>query len=112
MKSSFKEGMQATNSHCVQARQVLSKSFCVQYLSLGPGPHQLESHQTRIDRQLHAASGDRIILVLVGTYIFIQKRNNISFQQDTYSVHKKRNLIKAMMAVPIDIEDIFWPYQG
>ncbi|WAR16806.1 hypothetical protein MAR_031400 [Mya arenaria] len=39
------------------------------------------------------------ILVLDGTYIYINKSSNNKFQRRTYSVHKKRSLVKPMMIV-------------
>ena len=84
---------QTASTYCDQIRQILSKSFYNEYLSLGSDRHKLISHQTKIARQLYAPSGDHIIIVLEGTYIFIQKSNNFSFRRDTHSGHKKRNLI-------------------
>lgn len=41
----------------------------------------------------------QVILVLDGTYIYIQKSNNFHFQRRSYSVHKGRPLVKAMVVV-------------
>ena len=43
--------------------------------------------------------GKPAILVLDGTYIFIQKRENFKFQRRSYSVHKGRPLVKPMVFV-------------
>ena len=39
------------------------------------------------------------LLVLDGTYIYIQKSNNFSFSRRSYSLHKHRPLVKPMMVV-------------
>lgn len=39
------------------------------------------------------------ILVADGTYIYIQKSANYSFQRQSYSLHKGRPLVKPMMLV-------------
>lgn len=39
------------------------------------------------------------ILVIDGTYIYIQKSGQFEFQRSTYSMHKHRNLVKPMMFV-------------
>lgn len=39
------------------------------------------------------------ILVIDGTYIYIQKSGQFEFQQSTNSMHKHRNLVKPMMFV-------------
>jgi len=65
---------QTASSNCEEIRQVLSKLFCNKYLSLNSDRYQLISYQIKVAKQLHAPSGDHIILVLDDTYIFIQKR--------------------------------------
>ena len=37
------------------------------------------------------------ILILDDTYVYVQKSNNNSMQRRSYSLHKKRSLIKMMM---------------
>ena len=39
------------------------------------------------------------ILILEGTYVYVQKSNNSSMQRRSYSLHKKRSLVKMMMVV-------------
>ena len=45
------------------------------------------------------ASNSQAILVLDGTYIYIQKSNNFLFQRRSYSLHKGRPLVKPMVVV-------------
>ena len=44
-------------------------------------------------------SNSQAILVLDGTYIYIQKSNNFHFQRRSYSLHKGRPLVKPMVVV-------------
>ena len=63
----------------------------------------IEHHTRPLAQSLFGSSGDgdnpKLILVLDGTYIYIQKSNNFAFQRRSYSVHKGRNLIKPMVIV-------------
>lgn len=105
---------QTASSNCEQIRQALVKSFCSKYISFSLDRNDFITHQSPIAKQIFGPSGNRIILVWDGTYIFIQKSSNFSFQRDTYSGHKHRNLIKPMMAVLTDgyIAGVFGPYPG
>lgn len=52
------------------------------------------------------------LLVLDGTYIYIQKSGNFSFSRRSYSLHKHRPLIKPMMVVTTTgyIVSVLGPY--
>ena len=52
------------------------------------------------------------ILVLDGTYIYIQKSSQFKFQRRTFSMHKKRSLVKPMMIVSTSgyIVSVIGPY--
>ena len=52
------------------------------------------------------------IAVADGTYIYIEKSGDYSFQRRSYSVHKGRPLVKPMMLVPTDgyILTVLGPY--
>ena len=95
-------------------RSILMKSFCSTYLSLKRDRADMISHQTERARRLHNAEGNHIVLILDGTYLFIQKSMNFEFQRITYSGYKHRNLIKPFMVVYPDgyIADVFGPYAG
>lgn len=47
-----------------------------------------------------------------GTYVYIEKSSNYSYQKKTYSLHKYRNLVKAFLIVCCDghIIDVLGPY--
>jgi hypothetical protein len=54
-------------------------------------------HQTTIATKLMAEQDDQVIIVMDGTYLFVQKSSDNLFQRRSYSMHKHRNLIKPMV---------------
>ncbi|KOB71318.1 Vacuolar protein sorting-associated protein 13C [Operophtera brumata] len=60
------------------------------------------------------AEEQNAIVICDATYIFIQKSSNFSFQKDTYSLHKYRNLLKPFLFVTCDghIVDVYGPYSA
>ena len=44
-----------------------------------------------------ADGDDQVIVVMDGTYLFVQKSGNNQFQRRSFSMHKHRNLIKPMI---------------
>lgn len=57
----------------------------------------LRDHQTSVSTKLMAERDDQVIIVMDGTYLFIQKSSDNKFQRRSFSMHKHRNLIKPMM---------------
>ena len=57
----------------------------------------LDHHQTLMASQLMADRDHQVILVMDGTYLFIQKSSSNQFQRRSFSMHKHRNLIKPMI---------------
>lgn len=74
-------------------------TLCVKYLTFSMSRDTMIQYNNEIALRIHAATANKIILVLDGTYLFIQKSDNFDFQRNTYSRHKHRNLIKPMKAV-------------
>jgi len=75
----------------------------------------LKSHMTAVTTELFCAQDrDRVVVVLDGTYIYIQKSSNYAFQRRNYSGHKHRPLLKPMMVVAPDghIIDTIGPYSA
>lgn len=75
----------------------------------------LSQHTTPQSRVLFCnANEDQVITIWDGTYLFCQKSGNFRFQRDTYSMQKKRNLVKPMVCVAPDgfIIDIFAPFKA
>jgi hypothetical protein len=73
----------------------------------------LKHHMTTVARKLFC-DGDKVAIVLDGTYIYIQKSSNYGFQRHNYSGHKHRPLLKPFMIVAPDgyIIDVFGPYEA
>lgn len=57
----------------------------------------LQRHQTDIASQLMTNKKDQVIVVMDGTYLYVQKSTNNEFQRRSFSMHKHRNLIKPMI---------------
>lgn len=69
-------------------------------------------HTTETASKLFGTNINDAITVLDGTYIYIQKSADYSFQRRSYSIHKNRPLLKPMMIVGTDgyILDVIGPY--
>ena len=61
--------------------------------------NQALDHQIIYSRTLFSGN---VALILDGTYYFIQKSQDHTFQRSTYSAHKKRHLIKMLSVVLLD----------
>lgn len=57
----------------------------------------LRHHQTSISSKLLVDRDDQVIIVMDGTYLFVQKSRDNKFQRRSFSMHKHRNLIKPML---------------
>lgn len=103
----------SASKYCDIVRTDLVK-FANDSLNLSCSRNELLRHRTETSKRLHSPFEDLIIVVLDGTYIFIEKSGNFAFQRLTYSGHKHRNLIKPMMAVCPDgyIVGVWGPYPG
>ncbi|XP_062580526.1 uncharacterized protein LOC134242456 [Saccostrea cucullata] len=96
------------------ARNALMEHFVPRYLGFEHiTMEDFISEHTRPFAQHLLADGKQIaILVLDGTYVYIQKSGNYSFQRQTFSGHKHRPLEKPMMIVGTDgyILAVLGPY--
>lgn len=79
--------------------KALLNDFGPQNLGLGHIDRMavLQHHQTSAATKLMAERDDQLIIVMDGTYLYIQKSSSNKFQRKTFSMHKHRNLIKPMM---------------
>ncbi|XP_062600940.1 uncharacterized protein LOC134262562 [Saccostrea cucullata] len=61
----------------------------------------IQHHTRQIAQTLFGSSpaGNQVILVLDGTYIYINKSGNFHFQRQSFSLHKGRPLLKPMIIV-------------
>ena len=93
-----------TKSSIRRAVSTVRQAFmcCFVPLYLGIQAHTREeiiSQHTRPLAQSLFGASNNLILVLDGTYIYINKSNNFAFQRRTYSLHKGRPLVKPMVVV-------------
>ena len=72
----------------------------------------INEHTRTIAKSLFATNDSCAILVLDGTYIYIQKSSNFKFQRRSFSLHKHRPLVKPMMIVSTTgyIVSVLGPY--
>lgn len=59
-------------------------------------------HTSALSRRLYKVNDETVVLTLDGTYIYTIISSNYHFQKETYSMQKRRNLVKFMMAVSTD----------
>lgn len=71
-----------------------------------------KNHTSQVASSLFSTCPDDAIIVLDGTYIYIQKSSDYDFQRRSYSTHKNRSLLKPMVIVGTDgyILDVIGPY--
>lgn len=82
-------------------RQALMRSFVPLYLGFDSVTREeiINKHSRPLAKTLMEVDNDNLILVLDGTYIYIQKSNNFAFQRRSFSIHKSRPLVKPMVVV-------------
>lgn len=95
------------------ARECLTQDFVPHFLGLDHITRE-EAVARNLSIPSHIFGGDQntIILVIDGTYLYVQKSANFLFQRITYSLHKFRNLVKPFLIVCTDgyILDVLGPY--
>lgn len=79
------------------ARVALLEEFVPKYLNCVRTREKLISNCTTLSQKLYHPEREKVLVVVDGTYIFIEKSSNYAFQKLTYSDHKKRNYIKPMI---------------
>ncbi|XP_052280296.1 uncharacterized protein LOC127877986 isoform X5 [Dreissena polymorpha] len=97
------------------SRKSLMKSFVPKNMGFKHvSREEIKTTHTRpLAQELFAASDqNKSIIVLDGTYIYIQKSSNFSFARRSYSMHKHRPLVKPMIVVSTTgyIISILGPY--
>ena len=108
-------GSYCTVTRCInQVRALLTESFVKRNLGIGTISRKrfIQEHTTQLSKDLFDVDDSSVIVVLDGTYVYIEKSSNYSFQRATYSMHKGRNLLKFMMIVSTTgfVIDCLGPY--
>lgn len=92
--------------HC-DAEQILTPGF-------GHIAHEdfCQQHTTTVAKTLFTNESSQAVIILDGTYVYIQKSSNYRFQRQSYSLHKHRSLVKPMVIVASDgyILSVLGPY--
>lgn len=99
--------------HLKKARTALQENFANKFLSFQSTTNEvIRSHTTEIARNLFSQT--KHILVLDGTYIYVEKSGNFLFQRKSFSGHKHRNLVKFFMTVLTDgfALDVSGPFEA
>ncbi|VDI73743.1 Hypothetical predicted protein [Mytilus galloprovincialis] len=101
MSTLFKVSISSIRRAINTVRQALMRSFVPLYLGFESITREqiIKDHTRPLAKTLLDADDDNMILVLDGTYIYIQKSNNFSFQRKSFSLHKSRPLVKPMVVV-------------
>jgi len=83
------------------ARKALMEDFVPNHLDLNHITREdfIRLHTRGMAKNLFAEGKDVAILVADGTYMYIEKSSNYSFQRRSFSMHKGRPLVKPMMIV-------------
>ncbi|CAF3756561.1 unnamed protein product [Rotaria magnacalcarata] len=85
------------------ARQAIVKSFVLGNLGFGLVAREdvIGRHTTTIARELMCGgdSTDTAIIIIDGTYLYIQTSRNNEFRRKIFNLYKKRSLLKPMMIV-------------
>ncbi|VDI44871.1 Hypothetical predicted protein [Mytilus galloprovincialis] len=97
------------------ARDAVKQHFTPKYLGFDHVSREsvIQNHTRPLAQTLFGdITNTTAILVIDGTYIYIQKSGQFKFQRSTYSMHKFRNLIKPMMFVTTTgyIVSVIGPY--
>ncbi|CAH2105465.1 unnamed protein product [Euphydryas editha] len=98
-----------------KVREILFQDFVPNNLGINHMSRDelINNHTLLIPNGLYG-NGTNTIVICDGTYIYVNKSSNYSFQKQTYSLHKYRNLLKPFLIVACDgyILDCFGPYKA
>lgn len=98
-----------------KCREILVQDFVPVNLGITHiSRENLMDHNLTIPNGIYNQNYSNAIIICDGTYININKSANYSFQKDTYSLHKYKNLLKPFLFVANDgyILDCFGPYKA
>ena len=89
---------------CQQVREALMNEFVLHHIGFQHITREavLANHQTTLVTDLLTDGPSQAVLVADGTCLYCQKSSNSEFQRRTYSLHKRRHLVKPMI-VPASV---------
>lgn len=79
-------------------RQIMYKEFVPRHLFNWTRQDLLEN-TSPLSRELYNVDENTAVITFDGTYVYTIISSNYGFQKDSYSIQKKRNLVKFMMCV-------------
>ena len=98
------------------AKNAMMSDYVPHHLGFSHIDHEtfVREHNTPLAKTLFTSNEKSAVLVLDGTYIYIQKSSNYKFQRVSYSLHKHRALVKMMIIVALDryILNVIGPYRA
>ncbi|CAH2084578.1 unnamed protein product [Euphydryas editha] len=114
----FQMSRRTLERHLKRARDCLFAEFVPRHLGFDHIDRRMVAERNlyvpnALYGNLNSELEDRkAIVIMDGTYIYIQKSSNYSFQRETYSLHKFSNLLKPFLIVSCDgyIVDVCGPY--
>lgn len=104
---------QTVGRYCSQVRNSLSKDFTPKYLGASHlNREEWISHNSTIVNHLFTDNDQQLAIIADGTYCYCQKSTNNYFQRKSYSMQKKRHLIKPFVICAADghILDVYGLY--
>ena len=112
----FNLGRDATRRAISSARKYLVETFVPENLGFEhiSRNNVINNHTRPLAQSLFGDITNPAILVVDGTYIYIQKSGNFQFQRRSFSMHKHRPLVKPMVFVTTSgyIVSVMGPYMG
>lgn len=85
---------------CDYVREVMKKEIVPRYINFKMSRDDILSHKSETSRILFDDGNPNCAhVILDGTYIYLEKSTNHSFQKATFNAHKMRNYLKIMMSV-------------
>lgn len=96
-----------------KSKHVIHDNFVPHHL-FNQNRENILENTTPMSRKLYNVNDSTAILVWDGTYVYTIKSSNFEFQRNTYSMQKKRNLVKFMMCVTTNglIVGAYGPYNA
>jgi DNA-dependent RNA polymerase auxiliary subunit epsilon len=98
------------------ARTALTDQFVPMYLGVKHHTREIiQQHNTDIAKTIFCQNDpDAVVSIWDGTYVYIQKSGNYSFQRKSFSMHKHRPLFKPFLGCFADgyIIDIVGPFEA
>lgn len=113
MASIFLIGKGTVSTYIKKVRDCLSENYVPLHLGINHITRAgISARNLLIPQGLFGTEENNPIIIVDGTYIYIQKSTNYLYQKKTWSLHKHQNLVKPLLMVACDghIIEAFGPY--